>query len=56
VHQVNLVVSEIFKESLDYHEISIKAIELVSYFNTLFYFLEKLCEKQKSIYGKIIAL
>ncbi len=55
-YQVNLVISEIFKEFLDYHEVSTKAIELVSYFNTLSYFLKKLHEEQKSIYGKIIAL
>ncbi|CAI2191066.1 8803_t:CDS:1 [Funneliformis geosporum] len=47
---------EIFKESSDYHEISTKAIELVSFFNTSSYFLGKLCEEQKSIYDKVIVL
>ena len=56
MHQVNLIIGEIFKESLDYYEVLTKAIELVSYFNTLSYFLKKLCKKQKLIYGKIIAL
>ena len=55
-HQVNLVVGEIFKESSDYREVSTKAIELVSFFNTSSYFLRKLREEQKSIYDKVIAL
>ena len=55
-HQVNLVVGEIFKESSDYREVSAKAIELVSFFNTSSYFLGKFREEQKSIYDKVIAL
>ena len=55
-HQMNLVVGEIFKESDIYHQMSVKAVKIVSYFHSSAYFTGLLRNEQKSLYDKTIAL
>ncbi|CAH1768919.1 8613_t:CDS:2, partial [Entrophospora sp. SA101] len=55
-HQINLVVGEIFKESIDFEEASEKAIKIISFFNKSAYFMGKLCKEQKILYKKYISL
>src|SRR3954466_8571825 len=55
-HQMNLVVSDIFKESPQYKQISKNAICIISYFHSSTYFTRLLKNEQMSYYGQIIAL
>ena len=55
-HQTNLVVADIFKESSYFHEISVKAIEIISFFNFSTYYTGKLHIEQMEIYKKTITL
>ena len=55
-HQINLVVGNIFKESLQYKQISKDAIRIVSYFHSSSYFARLLRNEQMSCYSQTIAL
>ncbi|GES95927.1 ribonuclease H-like domain-containing protein [Rhizophagus clarus] len=55
-HQMNLVVGDIFKESLQYWKASKDAVRLVSYFHSSTYFTGLLRNEQMSCYGQTIAL
>jgi len=55
-HQMNLVVGDIFKESLQYKQVSKNAIRIVSYFHSSPYFTGLLRNEQNSCYGQTIAL
>ena len=55
-HQMNLVVGDIFKESLQYRKVSKDAVRIVSYFHSSSYFTELLRNEQISYYGQTIAL
>ncbi|CAB4429287.1 unnamed protein product [Rhizophagus irregularis] len=55
-YQMNLVVRDIFKESLQYKQISKNAVRIVSYFHSFPYFTGLLRNEQTSCYGQTIAL
>jgi len=55
-HQMNLVVGDIFKESLQYRKASKDAVRIVSYFHSSSYFTGLLRNEQISCYGQTIAL
>ncbi|PKK57973.1 hypothetical protein RhiirC2_857993 [Rhizophagus irregularis] len=55
-HQMNLVVGDIFKESLQYKQVSKNAVCIVSYFHSSPYFTGLLRNEQTSCYGQTIAL
>src|SRR6185437_15621596 len=55
-HQMNLVVGDIFKESLQYKQASKNAIRIVSYFHSSPYFTGLLRNEQNSCYSQTIAL
>jgi len=55
-HQMNLVVGDIFKESLQYRQVSKNAVRIVSYFHSSSYFMGLLRNEQNSCYGQTIAL
>jgi 3-hydroxymyristoyl/3-hydroxydecanoyl-(acyl carrier protein) dehydratase len=55
-HQMNLVVGDIFKESLQYKQVSKDAVRIVSYFHSSPYFTGLLRNEQMSCYGQTIAL
>src|SRR3954451_388343 len=55
-HQMNLVVGDIFKESLQYKRVSKNAVRIVSYFHISSYFTGLLRNEQNSCYGQTIAL
>ena len=55
-HQMNLVVGDIFKESLHYKQTSKDAVRIVSYFHSSTYFTGLLRNEQQSCYGQTIAL
>jgi hypothetical protein len=55
-HQMNLVFSDIFKESNKYRDTSTKAIRVISFFNMSTFFAGNLRDEQMAIYQKIITL
>ncbi len=56
VHQINLIVGDIFKKSESYKVISKNAIQIVSYFHSSPYFMGLLRNEQKSCYNQTISL
>ncbi len=53
---MNLVMVDIFKESVIYQQTSTRAVKIVSYFHSSTYFTGLLRNEQESLYGKTIAL
>ncbi len=56
VHQMNLIVRDIFKEFEFYKTTSKNAIRIVSYFHSSSYFTGLLRKEQKSCYNQTISL
>jgi hypothetical protein len=55
-HQMNLVFSDIFKESAVFQRVSKEAVRIVSYFHSSTFFTGNLRDEQERIYKKTVKL